>query len=187
MRISRFIWLLGLIALMASGCKASKEDVVKEWKESEAALTSYSTKYAAFATVLKSTHATQKKLFDEAGKGKGDVEKMKAAHKGLRVALDPISNYEKKAARIRSLYNNKNVRRNPGFKVRAARDKADKKLAEAAGIVAGAAEITSVAALTAPFVQASGLLQQSLDTLERLRRKGKPKKKFRKKKKKKRK
>lgn len=176
MRISRFAWALVALAFVATGCKASKEDVIKEWKASEAAVGTYTTKYAAFATVLKSTLDTQKKAFDAASKDKGDVEKMKAAHAPLAAVVGPITAYETKSARIRSLMSDRRVLKQKGSKVRPALEKGNKKLVEAAGVVAAAKDIKSAADLQKTFGAANALLDEALQPLERLARKGTKKK-----------
>lgn len=185
MRISRFAWALVALAFVATGCKASKEDVIKEWKVSEAAVGTYTTKYAAFATVLKSTLDTQKKSFDAASKDKGDVEKMKAAHAPLAAVVAPITAYESKSERIRKLMSDRRVLKQGG-KARVALEKGNKKLVEAAGVVAAAKDIKSAADLQKTFGAANTLLDEALQPLERLARKGSKKKKRRKGKRKKR-
>ena len=182
-KLSRIAWVLGVVALSASGCKANKEDVMKAWKASEAQVSSFSGKYAVFGAVLKKRLADQKKLFDEAAKGKGDVEKMKVAHKPLRAVLGPIATYERMSARITKLMNDRAVLKNKGKKVRPALEKGQKKLAQAAEVIAAITECKDAATLTKAFSEANAFLKEGLDPLERLKRKGKKGKKRKKRKK----
>ena len=176
MRLSRFAWLLGVVAITAGGCKASKEDVMKKWKTSEAQVTSFSSKYAVCADVIKKTHKAQKGPFDTAAKGDGDVEKMKAAHKPLLAVVGPIASYEKMTARINELMSSRKVLKHKGSKVRPALAKARKKLAQAAEVIANLKECKDAAALQKSFNEANAFLKEGLDPLERLARKGKKKK-----------
>jgi predicted transcriptional regulator len=176
MRLSRFAWLLGVVAITAGGCSASKEDVMKKWKASEAQVTSFTAKYAVCKDVITKRHKAQKGPFDTAAKGKGDVDKMKAAMKPLSEVLDPIAAYERMTARINELMSSRKVLKHKGSKVRPALAKARKKLAQAAEVISKMTECKDAATITKTFGEANGYLKEGLDPLERLARKGKKKK-----------
>lgn len=183
---SQRLLLAALMAVFAlSACKASKEDEIKAWNANSAAITSLSTKYPQFAALLKARLASQQKTFDaaKAKEGKDAVETMGQANKAVRGLLGPLETYERKRARIIKLYNDYKVRKNKGYKVRDARDKADKKLRQAAEVIV-AAKPANDAEMLKVLADANAYLDEGLRPLERLQKKGGKKKKWKKKKKK---
>jgi hypothetical protein len=172
---------------MAAGCKASKEDVQKAWNENASKVESYGKKYPQFAAILKKSHKEQKPVFDKAAKGKGDdaVKGMQTANKALKQVVGPIDTYESRVARINKLKSDRAVHKNKGHKVRSAIAKANKKLAQAAEVIANAKPADKAEYVKA-MGQANDYLNEGLQPLERLKKKGSKGKKRKKRKKKRR-
>ena len=170
-RSQRMLLAATMAVFALSACKASKEDELKAWTANGAAVTTLGAKYPQFAALLKARVASQQKAFDaaKAKEGKEAVAAMGAANKSVRALLGPLQTYERKRERIIKLYNDYKVRKNKGHKVRNARDKADKKLKQAAEVILAAKPANDAEMLTA-LSQANGYLREGLQPLERLQR-----------------
>ena len=180
----RALLALTMASFALSACKATKEDELKAWSANSAAVTSLSSAYPQFATLLRTRLANQQKPFDaaKAKDGKDAIEAMGLANRSVRALVSPLQTYESKRKRILKLYNDHSVLKNKGHKVRDAREKANKKLQQAAEVIA-AAKPTNEADMLRALSDANGYLAQGLEPLERLKSKGNSKKKKKKKKK----
>jgi len=172
-------------ACLLAACKPSVEGEKKAWSQNTGFIKQYGAKYPAFKAVLDQQQKAAQKVFDAASKLKGEkaAEKMRAANKQLREAINPIQSYQAKLDKIERLKNSSRVRRNKGHKVRDAIAKGNKYRDEAQALVA-AAKVTTLAELKLTMQQANDKLRIGLEGLERLDRKGRKKRKKRRKKKK---